>query len=159
MPPWCEPGATASTRVIQATPAAQAGVTSVRSQNGTLLAVTQGGWTSWSAVNEAWVLAFDQDRLITGGHSGLAFWNPGSLKLTMNVVTGLPNPAVTAILVDEDRSLWIGTQEGLVNMVGDKWIPYSQNEGLGGNQVNAIARIGKRVARWHVVFRRGRGLI
>ena len=145
MPPWCEPGATASTRVVQATPAAQAGVTSVPSQNGTLLAVTQGGWTSWSAVNEAWVLAFDQDRLITGGHSGLAFWNPGSLKLTMNVVTSLPNPAVTAILVDEDRSLWIGTQDGLVNMVGDKWIPYSQNEGLGGNQVNAIVRIGKRL--------------
>ncbi|MBI5350941.1 MAG: protein kinase [Chloroflexi bacterium] len=112
---------------------------------GTSPAVTQSGWISWSAVNEAWVLAFDQDRLITGGHSGLAFWNPGSLNLNMNVVTPLPNPAVTAILVEEDRSLWIGTQDGLVNMVGDKWIPYRQNEGLGGSQVNAIARIGKRL--------------
>ena len=114
-------------------------------QSQTTAAPGQTGWTSWSAVNDAEVLAFDEDRLISGGYSGLAFWNPATLKLNKTVTQGMQNPHVTAIFVDEDRSLWIGNEEGAVNIAGDKITPYGPVEWLGGSYVNVIARVGKRL--------------
>jgi len=142
MPPWCE---AKTTSAVNLTATASPSSPSVTSSAPNLSASGASGWTSWSAVNDADVLAFDQDRLISGGHSGLAFWNPGTLKLNKTVTQGMQNPHVTAIFVDEDRSLWIGNEEGAVNIVGDKITPYGPVEGLGGTYVNVIARVDKRL--------------
>ncbi|MBI4631859.1 MAG: protein kinase [Chloroflexi bacterium] len=126
---------------------------------GTSPAVTQSGWISWSAVNEAWVLAFDQDRLITGGHSGLAFWNPGSLNLNMNVglyeldggkFKKVPFPSahedktdqlsynVTAIATDKKGILWVGTTNGMGRFDGKQWTRFGEKQGLPHRVVSTL---------------------
>ncbi len=127
----------ASTPAAGATPAVAA----------TVAPVGAGGpaehWRSWAAANNVVALALFNGQLVSGGPGGLTRWNlaDGSVAGRLTTGNGLPDPNVTALLVDDQtQTLWIATEGGVVAFDGQTTRVYDESSGLDSNTVTALAR-------------------
>jgi len=63
----------------------------------------------------------------------------GTTFTRYTVDDGLPSNAVQTIAVDNDNTLWIGTDKGLTRYDGHTWTTYTQRDGLADDIVHSIA--------------------
>ncbi|MGQ9927381.1 MAG: ligand-binding sensor domain-containing protein [Chloroflexaceae bacterium] len=77
-------------------------------------------WTTFTSVNQINDLLLDGETLWVASNGGLARWDTTSaeaLKLTTD--HGLPSNTVTALALDADGALWLGTDAGAVQVRPD----------------------------------------
>ena len=100
-------------------------------------------FTSWSAGNLIFKVVVAGDRVITGGPGSVTIWNriDGSIERQVTTASGLPDSDVHTIYVDEDGSVWAGTEGGLVHGNGDEVTEYTVQDGLDSDSVWAISRL------------------
>lgn len=99
-------------------------------------------WQSWTAANAVHSVAVRGDEVITGGPGGVTIYNlvDGSItRLTKR--EGLPSAYVNVVFVDEDDSLWVGTEIGLAHLDSEnRPLPVSAQE-LNQNFITVITNI------------------
>lgn len=101
------------------------------------------GASSWVAANSVFSIAFRGDEVITAGAGGLTIWNrkDDSFK-QLTTANGLPSGNADVVFVDTDKSLWVGTDAGIVHIEDDESTVYDTDDGLDANYIVAIARSG-----------------
>jgi ligand-binding sensor domain-containing protein/tRNA A-37 threonylcarbamoyl transferase component Bud32 len=105
-------------------------------------------WTSWTAANSITSILVHGDEVYTLGPGGVTVWDraDGSVVRQYTTANGLPSPRVFAMLVDEDGTLWVGTEAGLARIADDgQTILYNTQDGLDSDTVSALARDGERL--------------
>lgn len=50
----------------------------------------------------------------------------------------IPSNLIGAITIGSDRSIWIGTDNGLVRLTADRWTHFNTSSGLPGNKIQAL---------------------
>ena len=76
-------------------------------------------------------------HLWIGGDGGLGRWANG--QFISGERTGLPQSPVTALSLDHERTLWVGTADrGLLRQSGDRLVPYTSIDGLPADAVKSI---------------------
>jgi ligand-binding sensor domain-containing protein len=88
-------------------------------------------------------VALHGDQLFAGGPGGVTVWNTADGSVVRRITTGdgLPSPAVNALWVDDDGTLWVATEGGLARLTSDRVILYTAADGLDSNNVTALARV------------------
>ncbi|MBL8045723.1 MAG: hypothetical protein JNL09_04235 [Anaerolineales bacterium] len=102
-------------------------------------------WSSWAAGNTIYTLVQKNGQLYAGGPGGISVWNlaDGSLVRRYTSGDGLPSAVVRVVYVDDDGTLWAGTDEGLARFGTDGDVTtYDTTDGLDSNVVSAITRLG-----------------
>lgn len=89
--------------------------------------VIDGADRVWVA-NPAGVHVLDTDD-----SAGTSTWT------TYTTADGLPNDWASALAIDENGHVWVGTRDGIGVFDGSAWITYTTADGLGGSWVKAIA--------------------
>jgi serine/threonine protein kinase/ligand-binding sensor domain-containing protein len=74
-------------------------------------------WQSWVSANAVHSIAVRGEEVITGGPGGITIYDlaDGSIS-RLTTQEGLPSAYVNAVYVDEDNSLWVGTDNGLAHL-------------------------------------------
>jgi len=99
--------------------------------------------SSWVAANSVFSIAFRGDEVLTAGAGGLTIWNRKELSFKqLTTANGLPSGNADVVFVDNDKSLWVGTDAGIVHLADDESTAYDTDDGLDANCVVAIARSG-----------------
>lgn len=99
-------------------------------------------WESWASANDVRVLTVHGSEIYAAGPGGVTVWNAdGSVARRLTTGDGLPSALVYAVLVDDDGTLWVGTDDGLARFTDDRVIIYTSDDGLDSNVVTALARI------------------
>lgn len=109
---------------------------------------TKSSWTNWTGANGIYSLTTLGDKIYTAGVGGLTIWNKTDGKATqISTRSGLPSAWAVAIFRDpQDDSLWIGTDAGLAHYQnGQVSEVFSSKDGLDGDYVTAIARLGDKL--------------
>jgi ligand-binding sensor domain-containing protein/tRNA A-37 threonylcarbamoyl transferase component Bud32 len=113
------------------------------------VATGEGAWASWTTGNIIFTIAVHGDEIYTGGWGGITVWNRADGTVLQRITTGngLPNVTVRALLVDDDGTLWAGTERGLARYdpAADEWTIYDTADGLDSDTVTALVRAGDRL--------------
>jgi ligand-binding sensor domain-containing protein len=84
--------------------------------NGEASRYANGSWTSFPEINSFNVVAVDEANRAWFGDDGkgIIVLNPdGSPAMTFTTATGLPSDKISALLTDDQGTVWIGTDSGL----------------------------------------------
>jgi len=74
-------------------------------------------WTTFTSVHHVNDLLLDGETLWVASNGGLALWDATSAQvLTLTTEHGLPSNTVTALAIDADGALWLGTDAGAVQV-------------------------------------------
>lgn len=74
-------------------------------------------WTAFTSANHVNDLLVDGETVWAATNGGLARWDASSAEaLTLTTADGLPSNKVTALGVDADGALWVGTDAGAVQV-------------------------------------------
>jgi ligand-binding sensor domain-containing protein len=105
-----------------------------------------GAAASWSGANTVYAIAFNGDSVLAAGEGGITIWNrkDGSSK-QISTAGGLPGGVVLSILVDNDGSIWAGTDNGLAHLNASQQTVYSAADGLDSEYIITLARSGGRL--------------
>lgn len=102
-------------------------------------------WRSWAAGNIIYALAQHNGQLYAGGPGGVTVWNLADSSVVRRYTSGdgLPSAVVRALHVDDDGTLWVGTDDGLARFSADgsEVTTYTTTDGLDSNAVFAITRL------------------
>lgn len=100
---------------------------------------------SWAAANSVYSIDFRGDEVLSAGFGGVTIWdrNDASYK-RLTTADGLPSANAGVIFVDNDESLWVGTDAGLVHIQGDQKTVYTSEQGLDGT-ISIMARSADRL--------------
>ncbi len=124
--------------------------------------VGEGEWTSWVAGNTIFNVAINGDKVYTAGPGGITVWSRDSGEVLSQVTTadGLPSAEVRALLVENENSIWAGTEHGLAYYDGNEVTLYNTDDGLDSDVISAITRLsdGRLVVGTHYSGREGGGL-
>lgn len=122
---------------ILAEPPLNAGSTSV-------VVSASEGTKSWAAANSVFSIDFRGKEVLTAGFGGVTIWNrdDGSYK-RITTADGLPGANTGLVFVDQDQSLWVGSDSGLTHFRDGTFIVYTVSDGLDSNAVGAITRNNK----------------
>ena len=77
------------------------------------------------------VTVISQDRngdIWFGGHDGIARYHGGQIKI-FGEADGLPGSEVTSFLQTSSGAIWVGTNTGLAQLVDDKFVPLTWQQG------------------------------
>lgn len=87
-------------------------------------------------------IAFYQGRVLLA--TGYGLWELAGGKL-QRAFPGAPfaSSTITAMTLDADQRLWIGTMKGLHLWKGGQWTSYGLGEGLPDESINFIAQLGR----------------
>jgi len=99
------------------------------------------GWTSWTAINQAYGVAIYGDTVFTWGRGGISLWDRKLCEWLgrLGPVEGLPHPYVNAVLIDENNgTLWTGTDDGLAMFDTQNWVIYNKEDGLDSDSITAL---------------------
>ncbi len=105
------------------------------------------GWTSWTGGNLVYHVVVSGENVYAGGPGGVTIWNRADDTVLRRYTTadGLPDYRITALFVDTDDSLWVGTINGLAHLEGEEWVVYGEEDGLDSGDIHAIVRAGDRL--------------
>lgn len=108
--------------------------------------LTGKGTTSWAAANSVFSIAFRDDEVLAAGFGGITIWNRNDDSYKrITTADGLPNANTGLVYVDEDKSLWVGSDAGLAHLDGEKTTIYNIRNGLDSNAITTIERINGRL--------------
>lgn len=129
-----------------ATPTQQDNVLAEPPLNGgpTAAVAASAGTKSWVAANSVFSIDFRGNEVLAAGFGGITVWNrdDGTYK-RITTADGLPGANTGLVFVDDDQSLWVGSDSGLTHFRDDQYTVYTTAQGLDSNAVISIARIGK----------------
>jgi ligand-binding sensor domain-containing protein/tRNA A-37 threonylcarbamoyl transferase component Bud32 len=124
---------------------AQAATATTSVPSGETSAPPAGKHISWAGANSVFSIGFRGDEVLTSGFGGVTIWNRNDHSyLQITTADGLPSANAGAIFVDNDKSLWVGTDAGLVHIQGNEHTVYTGDQGLVGTVV-VITRSGDRL--------------
>jgi len=105
------------------------------------------GWTSWTAANTITAIYIHGDEIYTAGPGGVTVWNraDGGILRQYTTADGLPSARVHAIFVEEDDTVWVGTENGLVRFLPEEVTLYTVEDGIDYNLITAITKEGERL--------------
>lgn len=102
-------------------------------------AVVSGPWTNYTNANFITALARQDDYLWAGGPGGLVRWDIETKNyVKYTVADGLVSNIITALLVDGEDNLWIGTDAGLHRFDGEELLTFGPREGLDSDVILAL---------------------
>jgi serine/threonine protein kinase/ligand-binding sensor domain-containing protein len=103
--------------------------------------LTGGTWNSWVTGNTIYRIATTSDKVYTAGEGSLTEWNrsDGSMVRQYTTADGLPDPDIRALYADDDDSLWIGTEHGLIHAEGETYRLFNVDDGLDSEFITGIA--------------------
>jgi serine/threonine-protein kinase len=108
-----------------------------------VMLISPEGWTSWTGTAEVYDLVIYDDQLLAGGPNGVAVYAlDGELVDQWTFADGLPDVWINDLFVDQDGSLWLATDGGLVHQDGDSAQVYSYDEGISSSLVSTVVRAG-----------------
>lgn len=80
------------------------------------------------------------ERVYLGTHQGVYVLRGSQIIEHFSTENGLPNNAITALLIDEEGALWIGTANGLVRYHEKKIKVFTTEDGLSGNFITDVLK-------------------
>jgi ligand-binding sensor domain-containing protein len=97
-------------------------------------------WTEQGVDNYFSTVSIDSsDNNWYGSRTGIFEIDKYGKKFIYNSKNGLVNDTVTAIAPEKNGNVWFGTQNGVSEFNGDKWVSFTTANGLANNWILSIA--------------------
>ena len=101
-------------------------------------------------LGDLWVydLLFDRGKIWVATWKGASLFDGKSFH-TFSTQEGLPDKWIYAIDQEKDGSLWFGTEGGVSHYIGNKWVNYAHQDGLGAEIADRIPAQGEGSPSYH----------
>ncbi|MCE5251259.1 T9SS type A sorting domain-containing protein [bacterium] len=99
----------------------------------------QNDFSRYNAENDIHALLYLDGYIWCGTSAGLIRWNPHDRTYKrFSMTDGLVHDTVTALTIDPEGLLWIGTKGGVSKFDGSSWMGWTTADGLAENYITSV---------------------
>lgn len=103
-------------------------------------------WSFWGNANDIRALNISGDYLLTSSAGGLTVWDLTNREhITLNMQSGLPDSQINTAWIDNDQSLYLGTDRGLLQVQNQQLNIFHSDAGSTAFNISAIIRDGNQL--------------